>query len=55
MRKRKSGKKWILINDQYSIPEDYEPWHYRYVGEAVALEMHEQNLCLEEYVERLKK
>lgn len=33
----------------------YEPWHYRYVGEAVALEMHEQNLCLEEYVERLKK
>ncbi|MBQ6386368.1 MAG: D-alanyl-D-alanine carboxypeptidase family protein [Lachnospiraceae bacterium] len=27
-----------------------EPWHYRYVGEAAALEMTEKGLCLEEYV-----
>lgn len=29
----------------------YEPWHYRYVGIDAALEMYEQNLCLEEYVD----
>ena len=28
----------------------YEPWHYRYVGEA-ALEIYEQGICLEEYCE----
>lgn len=28
----------------------YESWHYRYVGEEAAKEMHEQNLCLEEYL-----
>lgn len=28
----------------------YEPWHYRYVGREAAQEIHEQNLCLEEYV-----
>ena len=28
----------------------YEPWHYRYVGRAAAKEIHEQGLCLEEYV-----
>lgn len=27
----------------------YEPWHYRYVGTALAAELHEQDLCLEEY------
>ena len=27
-----------------------EPWHYRYVGKKAAKEMHEQNLCLEEYL-----
>ena len=31
-----------------------EPWHYRYVGEKVAQEMTENNLCLEEYIEWLK-
>jgi len=30
----------------------YEPWHYRYVGETVAKVMYEQDLCLEEYLER---
>ena len=28
----------------------YEPWHYRYVGEKAALEIYEQNICLEEYL-----
>ena len=28
----------------------YEPWHYRYVGKDAARIMHEQNLCLEEYL-----
>lgn len=28
----------------------YEPWHYRYVGEAAAKEIMEQGICLEEYV-----
>ena len=31
----------------------YEPWHYRYVGKAVAEEIHELGVCLEEYLELL--
>lgn len=31
----------------------YEPWHYRYVGVAVAKELQETGLCLEEYLEAL--
>ena len=31
----------------------YEPWHYRYVGRAVAADIHETGLCLEEYLESL--
>lgn len=27
----------------------YEPWHYRYVGRTLAAQLHEQDLCLEEY------
>lgn len=27
-----------------------EPWHFRYVGVEAAQEMHERNLCLEEYL-----
>ena len=27
----------------------YEPWHYRYVGKEVAREIHEREICLEEY------
>lgn len=30
----------------------YEPWHYRYVGQAAAKEMYRKNLCLEEYLEQ---
>lgn len=29
-----------------------EPWHYRYVGEEVAKEMYEKDVCLEEYLEK---
>ena len=28
---------------------DYEPWHYRYVGEDVAEEIYMKQICLEEY------
>lgn len=28
----------------------YEPWHYRYVGKTAAKEMHEADMCLEEYI-----
>ena len=31
----------------------YEPWHYRYVGRAVAAEIHELGVCLEEYLQML--
>lgn len=27
-----------------------EPWHYRYVGEDAAREIHERGICLEEYL-----
>lgn len=33
---------------------DYEPWHWRYVGEEHAKKMNELDLCLEEYIEYLK-
>lgn len=28
----------------------YEPWHYRYVGKEVAAEIHDLDICLEEYL-----
>lgn len=31
----------------------YEPWHYRYVGEDVASEIYEEEICLEEYIEKI--
>ena len=31
----------------------YEPWHYRYVGKTIAREIHELDVCLEEYLEML--
>ena len=30
----------------------YEPWHYRYVGTEAAKIMYEEDLCLEEYLEK---
>ena len=32
----------------------YEPWHYRYVGKTTATALHENGLCLEEYLETLE-
>lgn len=29
---------------------EYEPWHYRYVGREAAEVMHQEGLCLEEYL-----
>lgn len=29
----------------------FEPWHYRYVGTALATYMHNNNICLEEAYE----
>ncbi len=31
----------------------YEPWHYRYVGVDAATIIHEQGICLEEFIEDL--
>jgi len=31
----------------------YEPWHYRYVGKELAKELHDLDLCLEEYLANL--
>lgn len=31
----------------------YEPWHYRYVGKTLAAEIHELDLCLEEYLQKI--
>lgn len=33
----------------------YEPWHYRYVGQEAAAQMHRQGLCLEEYLRTLEQ
>ena len=33
----------------------YEPWHWRYVGQEHAKKMKSQNLCLEEYIEKIIK
>ena len=30
---------------------DFEPWHYRYVGEDAAKEIYDRGICLEEYLE----
>lgn len=34
---------------------DYEPWHLRYVGQAHAYYMQQNNLCLEEYISLLSQ
>lgn len=39
-------------NDKSSITGImYEPWHYRYVGDAAAKEIYQQGICLEEYLD----
>lgn len=34
--------------------QEYRPWHFRYVGKVHAAYMNENNLCLEEYLDKLK-
>lgn len=42
--------------DKTSITKfSYEPWHVRYVGTAHSLIMRDENLCLEEYIEKYAK
>lgn len=56
---------WLMANAHHygfilRYPQDksvitgiyYEPWHYRYVGTALAKELHEKGLCLEEYLQK---
>ena len=31
----------------------YEPWHFRYVGVELAMELKDSGLCLEEYLDAL--
>jgi len=60
--------KWLVENaENYGFilryPQDkkeltgvnYEPWHWRYVGVEHAKKINELEMCLEEYVEYLKK
>ena len=42
------------VNATSSTGISNEPWHYRYVGTTVAKIMKEENLCLEEYLEKYK-
>jgi D-alanyl-D-alanine carboxypeptidase len=32
-----------------------EPWHYRYVGTPAAMEIHNQGICLEEYLNQARR
>lgn len=34
---------------------EYEPWHWRYVGKENAKKINELDMCLEEYIQYLKK
>ena len=56
-------QKWLMENSyKYGFilryPADksfltginYEPWHYRYVGQEIAAEIYKEGLCLEEYL-----
>lgn len=49
----------LFVREGYRTTEEQqkisnEPWHYRYVGTTVAKIMKEENLCLEEYLEKYK-
>ncbi len=62
------AQKWLLENSwRYGFtlryPKNktditgviYEPWHYRYVGEALAKELYESGLTMEEYFDALSE
>ena len=61
-----SASKWLLENsykygfilrypkDKVDITKyEYEPWHYRYVGEKMAKEIMTNKICLEEYIQQI--
>lgn len=57
---QKNGKEYGFIlryrKDKEEITKvDYEPWHWRYVGKENAEKIEELDMCLEEYIEYLKK
>ena len=65
---QKPEAKWLAENCYrfgfiLRYPEDkteitgitFEPWHFRFVGREYATQMHEKNMCLEEYMEYLGK
>lgn len=65
-QKEEPGNKWLCKNSwRYGFvlryPEEkekitgirHEPWHFRYVGKKAAAYMHENNLALEEFWDRL--
>lgn len=60
--------KWLIDNsykfgfilrypkDKVEITKyEYEPWHYRYVGEEVAKEIMDKKICFEEYIMSTKE
>jgi D-alanyl-D-alanine carboxypeptidase len=60
------AQKWLMANSwKYGFilryPADkidvtgiiYEPWHYRYVGREMAVELYELGVCLEVYIDNL--
>ena len=62
------AQKWLMENSwkygfilRYPVGKTdvtgiiYEPWHYRYVGKTLAKELHELDLTLEEYLDKLTK
>ena len=63
---KKPEAKWLAENCYrfgfiLRYPEDktditsitYEPWHFRFVGREAATKMHENGMCLEEYIEHI--
>lgn len=59
-------QRWLMANcwkygfilryptDKHEITGiQYEPWHYRYVGEDAAKEIMQKGLCLEEYLDQV--
>ena len=42
-------------NKEHITETAYEPWHYRYIGQPHAYYCYDNDLCLEEYIDYLKK
>lgn len=62
-QERTPEQKWLMENSykygfilRYPVDKsfltgiNYEPWHYRYVGQEIAAEIYKEGLCLEEYL-----